>query len=116
VIGTRKRCTGTNNNVPGTSTKKVKKVVDHVVQQQVFILLLFCCSLNGGKFKHGDIQDVLDAYEAMGYTVVACNNLWYRLELVDQKGQMTMSTERVPPKEQVVVGPQTGVSPLTPNW
>jgi hypothetical protein len=59
------------------------------------------------------MQDVLDAYKAMGYTAVTRNNHWHQLELLDGKGQMTMATECVPPKGQVVFGPQTGVSPLT---
>jgi hypothetical protein len=107
MVTTRK-----NNPVPSPRKKKLKRGADRAIQKQVFNKLLFCRANNGGKFNFGDIQNVVNEFQAFGYDAVTRRNLQYRFNNFIKKGTTTLFSERDCPTT-VKLANVTEVSSLT---
>jgi hypothetical protein len=63
------------------ATKKLKKNCNRQIQMQAFGELLVLKSCNGGKLKHGDIEQIISKYNKIGWCCVNRSNLEYRMSL-----------------------------------
>jgi hypothetical protein len=101
-----------NNPAPSPRKKQLKKGADRAIQKQAFNELLLRRANNGGKFNFGDIQNVVNEFQALGYDAVTRRNLQYRLNNFIKKGTTTLFSERECPTT-VKLANVTEVSPLT---
>jgi hypothetical protein len=99
---------------------KIRKEQEKVAQDAAFQKLMVLKAANGGKNRHGDIQNIVNKYTEMGFFVTR-NHLEYRLEL-HKKGTVMKAPPKQPapepPTTEVTTNQNSGetlLSDLTPN-
>jgi hypothetical protein len=107
MVTTRK-----NNPAPSPRKKQLKKEVDCANQKQAFNELLFWRASNDGKLNFGDIQNVVNKSQLLGYDAVTRCNLQYCFNNFINKGTTTLFSECDCPKT-VKLASVTELSPLT---
>jgi hypothetical protein len=96
--------------------KKIKKAQERVAQKAAFDELLVLRSANGGKNRHGDMQNIVNKYSGMGF-LVNRSHIEYLFELQRKAAAAAAAGESAPTEEVTtnLASGETAVSDLTKN-